>query len=287
MTRARRLRTRLGALALVLPLLAACSGGSGEPQPSSSSTPSGSGSASVSPTPTAPPTAEPVARPAEGACYRLSYAAALAPTVDARPVDCGDDTARTFAVGTVDALAGGHLLAIDSDRVQAAVARTCPERLAGFLGGTQADRRLSMLRAVWFTPTVEESDAGADWYRCDVIALAADERLAPLTGVLAGVLDTEAGRARYGVCGTAEPGTAGFSRVVCSRPHSWRAISVVDLGTGAYPGVDTVRTRGEAPCEDAGRDAAADPLSFRWGYEWPTAEQWADGQTYGLCWVPD
>ncbi|MBJ7529767.1 MAG: hypothetical protein JHD04_09650, partial [Nocardioides sp.] len=102
-----------------------------------------------------------------------------------------------------------------------------------------------------------------------------------------GVLDTEAGRTRYGVCGTAEPGTAGFSRVVCSRPHSWRAISVVDLGTGAYPGVDAVRTRGETPCEDAGRDAAADPLSFRWGYEWPTAEQWADGQTYGLCWVPD
>ena len=34
--------------------------------------------------------------------------------------------------------------------------------LASFLGGTVDDLRLSMLRAVWFTPTVEESDAGAD-----------------------------------------------------------------------------------------------------------------------------
>ena len=28
-----------------------------------------------------------------------------------------------------------------------------------------------MLRTVWFTPSVEESDAGANWYRCDVVAL--------------------------------------------------------------------------------------------------------------------
>ena len=39
-----------------------------------------------------------------------------------------------------------------------------------------------MLRAVWFTPTVAQSDRGADWFRCDVIAVAGTEKLAPLTG---------------------------------------------------------------------------------------------------------
>ena len=32
---------------------------------------------------------------------------------------------------------------------------------------------------------------------------------------------------------------------------------------------------------------AEDALDYEWGYEWPTAEQWAAGQTYGRCWAPD
>ena len=143
-----------------------------------------------------------------------------------------------------------------------------------------------MLRAVWFTPTVEESDAGANWFRCDVIAVAADGELAPLTGRLAGVLGTDAGRERYAMCGTAEPGTAGFERVICSADHTWRAIATVPFAAGTYPGDERVRTAGEAPCQDAGRAVADDPLSYRWGYERPTREQWDAGQTYGICWAP-
>ena len=45
--------------------------------------------------------------------------------------------------------------------------------------------------------------------------------------------------------------------------------------------------RARAPCEDAGREVAEDALDYEWGYEWPTAEQWAAGQTYGRCWAPD
>ena len=43
---------------------------------------------------------------------------------------------------------------------------------------------------------------------------------------------------------------------------------------------------GEGPCRGAARADAPDPLDFQWGYEWPTAEQWANGQTYGICWAP-
>jgi hypothetical protein len=143
-----------------------------------------------------------------------------------------------------------------------------------------------MLRAVWFTPTLEDSDAGADWYRCDVIAVAAAGELARLVGPLEGTLSRPAGRDRYGMCGTAEPGTARFSRVMCSGRHTWRAIRTVGIAGARYP-ADRVRAAGQGPCEAAARAVASDPLNFRWGYEWPTAAQWEAGQHYGLCWVPD
>lgn len=271
--------TRLAAL-LALCLLAGCGDSDDPPEPVSSTT-------TARPTATAEP-AKPVKRPPVRACYRLAYDDAVAPTNDRAPVPCDrEHTSVTFLVGELDTVVAGRLLAVDSARVQEQVATDCPRAFGRFVGGSVEDRRLSMLRAVWFTPTVEESDEGADWFRCDVIAVAADERLAPLTGPMAGVLDTEAGRDRYAMCGTAEPGTDGFRRVICSAAHSWRALSTVPFPGSGYPGEARVRAAGEEPCEAAGRAAADDALNFRWGYEWPTEGQWDAGQTYGICWAPD
>lgn len=232
--------------------------------------------------------AEPPAAPRKRACYQLAYDAALAPTSDADPVPCGSPhTALTYHVGPLDAVVAGHLLAVDSQHVRDQVAATCPERFARFVGGSAEDRALSMLRPVWFTPTVEQADAGASWYRCDVVALAGNERLAPLTGRLAGALDRDASRGRYAMCGTAEPGTPRFERVICSAEHSWRAVATVPIEGERYPGVRAVRRAGEDPCRDAGAEAADDALDYEWGYEWPTAAQWAAGQHHGICWVPD
>lgn len=244
---------------------------------------------SASPTPTSPPSAAvPPTAPPDRACYLLDYDDALEATSSVVPVDCAEPhTSLTFWVGELRQTVDGHLLAVDSDLVQKQVSEDCPRRLAGFLGGSTEDRRLTMLRPVWFTPTLEESDAGARWFRCDVVALAADEELAPLAGRLAGVLDSPGGRDRYGMCGTAEPGTPHFDRVICSRKHTWRAIQVVPFADTNYPGEAKVRAAGEEPCQDAGAAAADDALDYRWGYEWPTAEQWAAGQRYGRCWAPD
>ncbi len=94
-------------------------------------------------------------------------------------------------------------------------------------------------------------------------------------------------RDRYAICGTAAPDDADFERVICGAEHSWRAIQVVPYEPGKYPGEAFVKDRLESPCEDAGLDAADDPLDYQWGYEYPTEEQWDMGQTWGLCWVPD
>jgi len=239
-------------------------------------------------TPTPPPTAgPPPPAPEDGACYLLSFRQALAPTAAAKPTACKDPhTSETYAVGTLDTLVDGHLLAVDSDRVQEQVAAACPDELPRFLGGDQESLRLSMFRPVWFTPTVAQSDRGANWYRCDVVVVAGDKELAEPDSSLEGALDDDAVRERYAMCGTAAPDDDDFERVICSADHSWRAIQVVPYEPGEYPGETAVKEQLESPCEDAGLDAADDPLDYQWGYEYPTEAQWEMGQTYGLCWAP-
>lgn len=269
-------RSVLAALLLAL-LLAGCSGDhdAGPSEEPAATTPS------PRPRATEPPA------PREGACYRLAFEDAVAFTNDDRPRGCRKPhTSRTFAVGRLDTVVDGHLVAVDSDRVKAQVAETCPRLLGKHLGGSLADRRLSMLRSVWFTPTLEESDAGASWFRCDVIAVARDEELDTLDLDTEGVLDTQRGRDRYGMCGTAAPDARDFERVVCSRRHTWRAVEVVTFEPGEYPGERAAGARGREQCEQAGNQRAEDPLDFRWGYEWPTKVQWDAGIEYGLCWVP-
>lgn len=274
-------RRSASSLAAVLLAVTAATGCSGEDEKEPS--------APTTTEPTPPPTAgPPPAAPQDGACYDLSFRQALAPTASRRPTPCdGPHTSETYAVGTLDTVVDGHLLAVDAERVQAQVAEACPEALPDFVGGDPEALRLSMIRPVWFTPSVAQSDRGADWYRCDVVVVAGDEKLAEPTSTLRGALDKQALRDRYAMCGTAAPDAERFERVICGADHSWRAIQVVPYESRTYPGEDAVRARLEAPCENAGLDAADDPLDYEWGYEYPTREQWDMGQTYGLCWAPD
>jgi hypothetical protein len=293
----------LGALLAALLLLAGCtdagpspaSTGAVEPaaesseadadsdEPSAKAPDAEAGAASRTPPP-APP-----APPGKG-CYRLPFSALAEPTSARRPVDCADrHDAQTFHVGTLDLVVDGHALAVDAARVVEGLDETCDRRLARFVGGTPEDRRLTRLRAVWFAPTLEQADRGARWYRCDVVAVAGPDRLLrlPPPRRLEGVLDRPAG-ASYGLCGTTAPGEPGFERVICARPHAWRAVSTIALPQArSYPGAGVVRAAGNDRCRDFVRDLVDDPLSFRFGWEWPTRDQWRAGQRHGFCWAPD
>lgn len=275
MTGPHRATTAAAALALA-GALGACSSGDDEP----------AGAPTTSATPTATPTtAAPAERPAVGACYDLGFDEALAPTTTSEAVDCaGDHTAQTYAVGQLPTYADGHLLAVDDPAVQAGLAQTCRSSLAEYVGGDADALRLSVLRPVWFSPSIEASDAGEDWYRCDVTAVVDDATLGTLPPTMEGALAGD-GLDSLGLCGTAAPGADGFRRIACGLEHSWRAIDVVDLGA-SYPGEDAASTAGSAQCQAAAGALAADALDYEWGYEWPTEEQWVAGQTYGLCWAP-
>ena len=280
----------LAVLAVVALLLAGCSGN--DPSDATPGAAASPAPATPTPTPTATPTPPPTAtdapRPERGTCHRLTFDEVLSPTAAKPAFGCKQThTAETYAVGTVANLADGHLLAVDSRQVQRQVATTCPDALPDVVGGSLDDLRLSMLRPVWFTPTVEEYDAGSDWYRCDVVALAGADRLTRVRGSLTGVLDTAQGRDTYGMCGTAGPDDADFQRVPCAEGHSWRAFSAIALPQGDYPGRAAVASAGQEPCRDAASRVADDPLDYEWGFEGPDADQWAAGQTFIRCWTPD
>lgn len=238
------------------------------------------------PTPSA--ASAPPRGPAADACYLLRFQQALAPTSARRAVDCDrPHTSQTFRVGDLRTELDGHLLAVDSDRVQGEVADTCRGELAAFLDGTEEEVSLSMIRPVWFTPSVEQSDEGADWYRCDAVIVAGPSTLVRTTTSLAGILAGDEVDDAVAMCGTAAPDDEDFIRVPCAAEHSWRAIDVVGFAGDDYPGVEAAQEQGQAPCEDAAAATAEDPLDFAWGYEWPTAEQWDQGMTFGRCWAPE
>jgi hypothetical protein len=140
-----------------------------------------------------------------------------------------------------------------------------------------------MVQAVWFTPTVAEAATGADWFRCDVVALATAGRLALLPRSSKGMVGSSD---RFAMCGTASPDAASFARVPCSSPHSWVAVSTVPLAGKAYPSVAAASDQMESACRSAARSRADDPLDFTWSEERPSRAQWDAGRRYGICWVP-
>ena len=279
---------RLAALiALSLTLATGCTGGTSH----RSSDASRAASRSAGPTEAAA-TPSPPPPPPRDACYRLSPDQLTRPWNDSTAVPCTSrHTARTIYVGHLGTAGQGRGVAMGSDAVRRRLARTCPSRLASYLGGSTRTRHLSRFNVVWFSPTPAQSEQGAAWFRCDVIAFARADSLLELptraSRPLKGVLDRAAALDTYGLCGTAAPGSRGFQRVACAKRHSWKAVDTIALSGGkAYPGVRVVRKAGDARCKAEGRARAADSLRFRYGWEWPTRTQWSTGQHFGYCWVP-
>jgi hypothetical protein len=235
-------------------------------------------------TPGPPPPA-----PKVGDCYDLTYKESLKGTSTADPVPCKDKhTSVTIFVGDFDPIVDGHLLAVDSDEVQAEIAKACPGKVGDWVGGSLDAQRLSRFKTTWFSPTLAESDAGAGWYRCDLVAKGGEKSLARLTATK-GVLDDPASLDRYGTCSTTDPGdeTKTFEAVACSARHSWQAISVIDIDKNAsYLGPPAQKLADEA-CKARAQQRASDPLELKWSFQWPSREAFDAGQRYGLCWVPD
>ena len=267
---------------VVLAALAGCSSNGSAGSGSGSDTEKPAANASASSAPPAPPP------PRVGGCHRLSLTQATDPVDTSAPVPCtGPHTSQTFKVGKISALVDGHLLAVDSAAVRARLARTCPPALPAYVGGDRTTQRLSRLEAVWFGPSLEQADAGADWYRCDVVGLRREGQLVALPPKVKGVLAAPGALDRFGTCGTAAPDAKAFQRVVCAERHSWRAVDVVDLPASTRYLARSAAATGDSACKAVAAKRANGALKYSWSFEWPTRVQWTAGQRYGYCWVPE
>ncbi|GAB3021897.1 hypothetical protein GCM10011376_20910 [Nocardioides flavus (ex Wang et al. 2016)] len=270
------MRRLLASLAATV-VLTGCTSSAPDPDPSTEQSAS---SPAPAPTETTPPAPGPT--PEVGECHALTFRQALAVVGRTAPVPCRRrHTAQTYAVGTLDLTTkSGFTRRVDSSAAQRQMRTTCTARLPRHLGTTPRELRLSMVRAVWFTPSPARAEAGADWFRCDVVAVGSPRQLLSLPR-------RTKGWAAPAMCATSAPGTKGFDRVACSRPHAWRAVATVDIPGRRLPRAAVVADRMDPVCRDAAADAAEDPLDFSWSQESPTRQQWAAGQRYGICWVPD
>lgn len=267
---------------LLLMLAVGCSSSTSppdEPDAAAASTPR----ATVAPAPAAP------AAPTTGSCHELTLREATDPVDTSRAVPCsGRHTSVTVKVGDLDPVVDGHLLAIDSRSVQAQIEDACPDSPGSFLGSDETTKRLSRFEVVWFSPSLEQADAGANWFRCDIVAVRSEGRLLLLPKRLKRVLDRDGALDRFGTCGTARaPTSRGFQRVICSEPHRSRAISVVDLPKEARYRAKDVGAEANSTCKGAAAKRAKGDLKYTWTFEWPTRAQWAAGQRYGYCWIPE
>ncbi|HSF35759.1 MAG TPA: septum formation family protein [Nocardioides sp.] len=256
-------------------LLSACTSPTNAP----ADAPTASPSSTSTPTETTPP--DPGPTPEVGECHDLSLRQAVAVVGRTAPVACRRaHTAQTYFVGRLDLTTkSGFTRRVDSRAAQRQMSRACTARLPRHLGRTPRELRLSMVRAVWFSPSPARAEAGADWFRCDVVAVASP-------GALLRLPRRTKGWAGPAMCATAAPGARGFRRVTCGATHSWRAVATVDIPGRRLPARAAVAARMDPVCRDVAADATDDPLDLTWSQESPTREQWAAGQRYGICWVP-
>jgi hypothetical protein len=75
--------------------------------------------------------------------------------------------------------------------------------------------------------------------------------------------------------------------VICSQRHSWRARATIALPQDAKYLGKAAGAEADSTCRDIEARLAGDILDLKWSFEWPTREQWDDGQRYGFCWTPD
>lgn len=243
-------------------------------------------SAPARPDKTTPAPKPPSPPPETGRCRNLTFADIGLFSNQSKELACGEaHTAYTFAVETLPDEVAFDGVDIHNDAVQTAAAQSCNTSFPAFIGGDAPTRALARLTVTYFLPEQGDFDRGAYWVRCDVVALQSAQMLAPLPRDVKGILDDDGALSKLGVCSNGEPGAQGSALVMCTEPHTYRALSALRLGddNAAYPGEDTAKSTGEQ-CEEVVGDVLGVEGGFTYGWTYPSAADWAGGQRFGYCW---
>jgi hypothetical protein len=204
------------------------------------------------------------------------------------PVPCSrPHTTYTFAVKQLPSDIAFDGVTIDNDAVQRTAADLCEDEFAAFIGGSAEAQALSRFSVTYFVPDQRGFDLGARWVRCDVIALEREMVLATLPADVEHILDDESILDEYGLCSKGAPDSAAFALLMCRVEHDFRAVEAIRLGAAGaeYPGTQVAGQGGRDRCEDVISDLLGTAGGFTFGWTYPSADDWSDGQRFGYCWL--
>jgi hypothetical protein len=231
------------------------------------------------------PSADSTAAPHVGACRVLSPDD-VAQSSNASPtVPCSArHTAETFAVGT---LPGRFAKASYDDPDLASYAyQVCSSKFIDFTGADDSLAMRTILNWAWFRPSRPAWDAGARWYRCDVIGGGDQTRqYVDLPTATEGLL---LGRPKdqWMVCAQGAT-VSGSVKVPCSEKHDWRAVTTIVLGQPGdpYPGDSVVQSRTRAYCSQSVGAYLDYPVDYDFGFSWFHEAEWQAGNRRSVCWA--
>ncbi len=268
---------------IVLALVGGCSPSS----PTSAAAGGETTTARERPTTSSTPREPPPPPPDTGICRDLNFGDINRYSNTTEPRSCErPHTAYTFAVTRLPDDVAFEGVAIKNDAVQEAAASSCRAEFTPYVGGDAATRARVRLTATYFLPDQASFDRGANWVRCDIIALQAEKILAELPPKLEGALDDKEIVSDYGLCSGGEPGTAESVMVTCNQPHAFRAIAALRLGATEepYPGEGVTKDDGQQRCEDLVKSQVEEGGGYTFSWTYPTPADWQAGQRFGYCW---
>lgn len=223
--------------------------------------------------------------PELGACRMLTPADAAQPSNATSTVPCSQEhTAQTFAVGPLPERFDD--VAYDDPGLGRFAYQTCSAKFRKFLGGDESAVLRTVVSWVWFRPSESAWDDGARWYRCDVAGGTAKSKdYLPLPTTAEGLLQ---GRPddRWLACAEG-PTVAGSTKVPCSQPHDWRAVTTIKVGEpeDPYPGDRVVEVTTRDYCSDSVGAWLNYPVDYDYGYTWFHKAEWEAGNRRSVCWA--
>lgn len=280
-------RTRLAGVLCVTTLVAGCSGTGSNTVSSSAAPPSRTPKATSAPSSSQPTVKPPSPPPQTGTCRNLAYADIGRFSNNSRTTSCRKPhTSYTFDVRKLSDNVAFPGVEIGNDSVQNAAATACRKSFGRFIGGDAAARALARLTVTYFVPRQPDFDRGANWVRCDVVALQSANVLASLPRRMQGLLNDPGALDRFGVCAKGVPGKPPARLTMCTQPHAFRALAALRLGKGGapYPGARVARTDGEQRCKNLVDSQLGPGGSYTYTWTYPTAADWRAGQRFGYCW---
>ena len=222
--------------------------------------------------------------PEVGACRNLTAADIEATTNATALTDCADPhNAQTYASGRLPARFADA--SYDDGAVADWAYSTCTSGLERHLGADESLVMRTILTWVWFRPSSSAWSQGARWYRCDLIGGQAPDYI-DLPTSTAGLLRGHAIDDQWLACARGDS-VDGGTRVPCSQPHDWRAVSTIKVGEPGdpYPGDDQVKAKTDSYCRDSVSASLGYPDTYDYGYTWFGAQEWAAGNRRSVCWA--